>query len=164
MEKEGIEFWLEHFRTESQKNPIGLDCEKPRFSWELHSKKENIFQSAYRIQITDQKGKVKADSARVESKGNVLISLEHFKPEPMTEYNVHVTVWNNLQERAETEGRFETGKLGTGWKASWIEPEQIPTEDSSKGKTMNRQTLFNDPHKGKRFCRIPTGTVHKNSI
>ena len=163
MEKEGTGFWLEHFRTENQKNPIGLDCEKPRFSWELHSKKESIFQSAYQIKVTDQWGNAKADSGRVESKENVLLSLEHFQPEPMTEYNVHITVWNNLQESAEIEGRFETGKLGTEWKASWIEPEQIPTEDSSKGKTMNRQSLFNDPHKG-RFCRIPAGTVHKNSI
>ena len=149
MEKEGTGFWLEHFRTENQKNPIGLDCEKPRFSWELHSKKESIFQSAYQIKVTDQWGNAKADSGRVESKENVLLSLEHFQPEPMTEYNVHITVWNNLQESAEIEGRFETGKLGTEWKASWIEPEQIPTEDSSKGKTMNRQSLFNDPHKGK---------------
>ncbi len=40
------EFRLEHFRTENQKVPMGLDCKNPRFSWELHSQEENVFQSA----------------------------------------------------------------------------------------------------------------------
>lgn len=149
MDRRENSFWLEHFRTESQKDPIGIDCKKPRFSWELHSEKEDIFQSAYRIQITDSSGKEIADSGKIENKENALVDVEELHLEAMTVYFVHVTVWNNLQEVACIDGKFETGKLETAWIASWIEPEQIPTTDSSKGKTMNRKTLFNNPYKDK---------------
>lgn len=142
-------FWLEHFRTENQKNPIGLDCERPRFSWELHSEEKNIFQSAYQIQIADEMGKVIADSKRIESKNNVLVEVKELQLKPMSVYSVRVKVWNNLGECAEIEGEFETGKLGTMWEASWIEPEQVPTEDSTKGKTMSREVLFANPYKDK---------------
>lgn len=146
MDKEGG-FWLERFQTESQDHPIGLDCEEPRFSWELHSDRKNIFQEAYQIRIADCNGNSIADSGKIESDENVLITVDNFHPEPMQRYNVSVRVWNNIQETAETEDWFETGKLGTGWNSGWVEPEQKPTEDSSKGKTMNRQTLFNNPYK-----------------
>ena len=165
------DFWLEHFRTENQKNPIGLDCENPRFSWELHSKKENVFQQAYQIKITDHNGNIVADSGKVTSKNNVLVEVEELQLAPMTVYQVYVKVWNNQQETGEITGSFETGKLGTRWESSWIEPEQIPTVDSAKGKTMSRDTLFNNPYKNKerdfaefqpvQYIRIPFELAEK---
>ncbi len=103
------EFRLEHFRTENQKVPMGLDCKNPRFSWELHSQEENVFQSAYQIKITDPKGNVVAETGKVTDKNNVLVEVKDLQLAPMTAYQVYVKVWNDRQETAEIIGSFETG-------------------------------------------------------
>jgi alpha-L-rhamnosidase len=36
-------------RTEYIKNPLGLDVDKPRFSWILQSEANNTVQSSYRL-------------------------------------------------------------------------------------------------------------------
>ncbi len=142
-------FKLENLLIENQKNPIGLDCENPRISWELHSEKKDVFQTAYQIVITDTSGMKAADTGKIFDDTNTLVVASGIHLKPMTVYCVKVSVWNNYEEEAEIKEEFETGRLGFPWAASWIEPEQIPTVDSAEGKTMNRETLFNDPHKGR---------------
>ncbi len=41
--------------TENQTNPIGLDVQQPRFSWQLVSEQRNISQTAYEITVSDSK-------------------------------------------------------------------------------------------------------------
>ena len=47
---------------EYHENPIGIDVEKPRFSWQLLSNKENISQSAYEIRVADSHQKLNKKS------------------------------------------------------------------------------------------------------
>ena len=141
-------FKLENLLIENQKNPIGLDCENPRISWELCSEKKDVFQTAYQIVIIDKSGMKAADTGRISDDTNTLVVVPGVRLEPMKAYCVQVSAWNNYEEKAEIQEEFETGRMGLPWAASWIEPEQIPTVDSAEGKIMNRETLFNDPHKG----------------
>lgn len=140
-------FQLQNLLTENQRHPLGIDCENPRFSWQLVSEKSNLFQTDYQIQVKDSSGNIVADTGKVRDDNNVLLEIPGLKLYPRTKYEVNVNAWNNYGEEASIKGTFETGKMGEKWVASWIEPDQIPTADSSEGKEMNRQTLFNNPYK-----------------
>lgn len=39
-------------RTEYQRNPLGLDAARPRFSWKMGSDRTDTVQDAYQIQVT----------------------------------------------------------------------------------------------------------------
>lgn len=165
-----MEFRLQNLLTENQNRPLGIDCENPRFSWQLSSEKKNLFQTDYQIQVKDSVGNILADTGKVRSGCNVLVEVPGLNLNPRTEYKVNVNAWNNYGERASIEDTFETGKMGENWEASWIEPDQIPTADSSEGKEMNRQTLFNNPYKNSerdfaefqpvKYIRIPFSTYN----
>ena len=38
-------------------NPIGIDVQKPRLSWQIESTAQNVLQTAYEIKVTDQIGR-----------------------------------------------------------------------------------------------------------
>jgi alpha-L-rhamnosidase len=40
-------------------NPLGIDVQKPRLSWQMVSAEENMLQTAYEIKVTDQTSKGK---------------------------------------------------------------------------------------------------------
>jgi len=55
--------WL---RVENMEKPMGIDTDKPRFSWIILSDKQNVKQTAYQIIVSTDKGEV-WNSGRVES-------------------------------------------------------------------------------------------------
>ena len=55
--------WL---RVENLEKPLGIDTDKPRFSWIILSDKQDVKQIAYQIIVTTDKGEV-WNSGRVES-------------------------------------------------------------------------------------------------
>lgn len=114
----------ENLLIEYMKNPLGLDEEKPRFSWKLKSDNSNVFQQAYRIVVDGV-----WDSGRVESAKSSHIEYAGEKLMPKTHYNVKAKVWDNHGEESEwMTGGFETGFLGENlWKAKWLVPEVTET-------------------------------------
>ena len=97
-------------------NPIGIDIEKPEFSWKLVSDEENTRQTAYRIIVGDV-----WNSGRVESDSSVFVKYDGGVLKPKTRYDVCVTVWDNNGESAEISGYFETGLMSwKNWKGRWI--------------------------------------------
>lgn len=111
--------------TEYQECPIGLDEAVPRFSWEMRSVEQNVFQHAYRIQIkTDENNEIVWDTGKIISDRASGVAYEGFPLQACTRYHVHLQVWDQRDEKAQTDGWFETGLMNpdiSAWEgAQWI--------------------------------------------
>lgn len=108
---------------EYQKNPLGLDEKKPRFSWLLEADEKNTIQTACRIQVWREEICV-WDSQRLETRESKGICYEGEALEPCTFYQVKVVVWDNHGNEGERDTFFETGLMNPemdAWEgAEWI--------------------------------------------
>lgn len=102
---------IKEFVVEHQNKPVGIDCEKPRFGWKLCSTQKNVMQSAYRICVYKD-GNLEGDTEKVETEESIEVEIPGWRTKPMTEYQVHVTVWDNYGNCESAEATFETGRLG----------------------------------------------------
>lgn len=122
---------LKDLRIEYRKNPVGLDVEKPRFSWKLESDQKNVLQTAYMIIVKENDDSVVWNTGKVNSDQSVLIEYEGQSLKATTNYKVQVKVWDNKGEQDVVEGYFETGLLsGTAFKAKWI-THNFPEEEKA---------------------------------
>lgn len=110
---------LENLSVEHQINPIGIDCEKPRFGWVLLNDMRDTVQTAYRIIVTSENGD-KVDTGKIFSEDSIEVIVKKLKVEPKTRYEVSVTVWDNHGNIASSIVGFETGFLGEEWKSEWL--------------------------------------------
>ena len=100
------------FQVEYLDSPIGLDCEKPRFSWKMKTDRQGIFQQAYRIEVTALKDSaVVWDTGRVESDQSNEIYYEGSALRPCTRYRVCLCVWDDAGRLGKEETFFETGLM-----------------------------------------------------
>ena len=116
--------------TENQTNPIGLDVQQPRFSWQLVSDQRNISQTAYEITISASKGTA-WKSGKIMSDRSVQVPYAGAALQSGKKYTWEVRVWdNNGKPSAWSElGSFQTALLSAAdWNAKWIEADFI--EDS----------------------------------
>src|SRR6185436_16684892 len=123
--------------TENQTNPIGLDVQLPRFTWQLVSEQRNISQAAYEITVSGSKGTV-WKSGKVSSDRSVQVPYAGTALQSGKKYTWEVRVWdNNGKTSAWSEPAFfQTAFLNSSdWKAKWIEADLI--EDS-----INRPALY----------------------
>ncbi len=123
---------------EYHQNPIGLDVEKPRFSWQLLSEGQNVLQTAYEIRVADfpeNLGKKRAQiwaSGKIESDKSVNVEYGGPALESMQRAYWQVRVWDNSGKVSGwSEPAFwETGILKPElWTASWI---TLPDEEKTK--------------------------------
>lgn len=129
-----------HLRTEALENPIGMDVEKPVFSWTMENGDERgVLQTAYEIGVFGDAGHTERiwSSGRQESDACIDIPYEGDALKASTRYYWRVTVWDNKGNEASSEENayFETGLLGGGWNgAQWIKATTYPgTGDTSTG-------------------------------
>lgn len=117
---------LAGLKVEYTANPIGIDVEKPRFSWQMVAEdgQRGVYQSAWQIVVSDQEGKVSWDSGKNE--GSVSIGIE-YSGTPLkarTRYNWKLTVWDHAGHGITGESWFETGLMNpeiSAWSdAQWI--------------------------------------------
>ena len=110
-------------------NPIGIDIQKPRFSWQMLNEGTNIAQSAYEIRVATSvanlsksknllwsSGKVMSDqSTHVEYAGAALKSMQRaYWQVRIWDNNKKVSAWSEPQY-------WEIGILeNASWKANWI--------------------------------------------
>ena len=121
---------VQNLTVENLRDPIGLDVQKPRFSWQLVSELRNQSQSAYEVKLSSENkliwdsGKINSDSSvHVEYKGPIFSSN--------TKYNWQVRVWDQSGKASawSSPAYFRTGLFQEAdWKAKWISPGFI--EDS----------------------------------
>ena len=110
-------------RTEYMKNPLGLDVDKPRFSWILKSEANNTVQSSYRIIIKEMRtdGKIVWDSGLIADDQSIHIEYSGEALKPMSRYDITVQVQDNHNDCAENSGWFETGLMSyQNLQAEWI--------------------------------------------
>lgn len=110
-------------------NPLGIDILQPRFSWNISGNSRGIYQSAYRIIVTDQKealqdGKGKMwDTDKVPSDKLINVVYQGSTLKSDQTYYWSVCVWNQYGEQS---AWSEPAIVHTGlftaadWEAKWI--------------------------------------------
>lgn len=115
---------IQDLKVEYIKEPLGVDVGKPRFSWQMHSKEQGCFQTAYRIIVTDEKRKEVWNSGKVDSDISLNIEYAGISLEPSTKYHWEVVVWDQKKKPCSASSWFETGLMNKGiegWSgAKWI--------------------------------------------
>lgn len=117
--------------TEQMHNPVGLDAEKPRFTWQLQSDRRDVLQTAYEIRVGEdlealKKGKKTTwSSGKIASGQSVMVAYSGPALEAGKRYHWQVRVWDN-QENASawSEPAFWQNGLmkPANWRATWIGP------------------------------------------
>jgi len=118
---------------ENLKNPIGIDIQQPRFSWQLISPLRNQYQTSYRILVSTSLEKIHQDigdawdSKRIKSEKSILIPYEGKKLEPATKYWWKVKVWDS---KGRSSGWSEISTFTTGLfnEKQWLEAKWIGYE------------------------------------
>jgi len=109
-------------------NPICIDIQKPRLSWQMLSAENNVLQSAYEIKVSDQlaKGREIWNSGKVKSAQSVNVTYEGPALKSMQRVIWQVRVWDNNNKASQwsSPATWEMGILEPeSWKASWISLE-----------------------------------------
>jgi alpha-L-rhamnosidase len=134
--------------VELEKNPVGLDISKPRFSWKLSPEagKRGQMQTAFRILIATMPELLKEgaadvfDSKKVSSDECVLVDVLQNPLNPRTNYYWTVKIWDETGTAGDYAGpeRFDTGyfdldewtKDGAMWLESPVKPRQTESVES----------------------------------
>ena len=119
-------------RCEYRENPVGIDVQIPRISWQLASEARGVMQEAYRLQVS--KGdtafeKLVWDSGKVESDKSIHVEYAGENLESGARYYYRIKAWDNKGNTSEWSGAayWEMGLLKkSGWKARWITPQDTP--------------------------------------
>ncbi|MBT2720528.1 family 78 glycoside hydrolase catalytic domain [Bacillus sp. ISL-46] len=134
-----IETRLADLKVEYRSNPLGIDSEKPRFSWEMVSSLRGQKQTAYQLIVATSPEKLTPNAADVWNSGKVVsdksVAVEYggspFKAS--TRYYWTVVVWDKDGKQIETNSTyFETGLLSTNGVAGWDEAKWISIDSSEK--------------------------------
>ncbi|NBB76064.1 MAG: alpha-L-rhamnosidase, partial [Bacteroidetes bacterium] len=109
--------------------PVGLDVEYPRFSWIPVSNKRGAEQSAYRILVSNDPGKIEDlegdlwDSGKVVSSETIHILYEGPALKSVEDYYWRVQIWDELGEASEWSHiqHFSTGLIHQDeWIGKWV--------------------------------------------
>ena len=107
-----------------QINPIGIDVEKPDFSWKLKSESRKRYQKAYQIIVWSENTTDTCwSSGKVISDNNILVKYAGKPLKPISLYKWKVRIWDNNGKASfwSQEQHFSTGLLSEDdWKAAWI--------------------------------------------
>lgn len=125
---------------EYHENPIGIDVEKPRFSWQLLSEEQNVKQSAYEIRVADTQKNLAKKSGLIWTSGKITgdksVNIEYAGPalKSMQRAYWQVRVWDNNGKASDWSqpAFWEMGILEPEtWTASWITlKDEVQTKDS----------------------------------
>ena len=116
---------IQHLLTENLTNPIGLDVQQPRFSWQLISDKRNIIQTAYELKVSADKGSL-WKTGKVNSNQSVQVTYAGNALQSGKKYTWQVRVWDNNGKTSpwSEAAFFQTALFNVSdWKAKWIEAD-----------------------------------------
>lgn len=110
--------------VEYEENPIGIDVERPRFSWQIESSEYDMSQKAYQILVADEFGNEVWNSGKVESSISLNITYDGMPLQARTLYNWKLKVWISTDKIISSESSFETGlmnpSINAWYNAKWI--------------------------------------------
>lgn len=119
---------IQNVTCEFVKSPISIDCQHPRFSWEISAEENNVFQTAWQIIVRNEENEIVWDSGVLDGSDTTDISYQGEKLRSTTVYNYQISAWTNTREMILSEKNyFETAFLdASDWKAQWMEPDPLP--------------------------------------
>lgn len=103
-----------------QTAPLLIKEASPRFGWQLEGQ-QGTMQSAYALEVTDDKGELVWQSGKVSSAASQLVPYAGEALLPMHTYRWRVRVWNE-QDEASRWSRYAT--FGTAPTTEWLEKSQ----------------------------------------
>ena len=111
---------LEDLRVERKTEPVGIDVQRPRFSWVVESRERGTEQRSYRLRVT-QAGREVWDSGTVRSDASSDVEYRGPALESATRYDWRVDVKTNAGDASERSS-FRTGlSAAADWAGStWI--------------------------------------------
>jgi alpha-L-rhamnosidase len=125
---------------EYHENPIGIDIEKPRLSWQMNSDSQNVMQTAYEIRVANSKKNLQGgknliwSSGKIEDDQSVNVVYGGPKLNSMQRVYWQVRVWNNKNKVSSwsSPAFWEMGIFDNSlWTASYIAMDDITTEKKS---------------------------------
>src|SRR5688500_13206953 len=113
---------------ENKSNPVTVDEQKPRFSWQLVSPERNVMQTAYEIRVATDPGQLTSGRNLVWNTGKVAggqsVHVPYSGPALASAkyYFWQVRVWDNKTKVSawSTPASWQMGLKPGDWKASWI--------------------------------------------
>lgn len=128
---------ITNLRCEQLKNPLGIDVEQPRFSWQLESKQRNVMQTSYQVIVSSSEQKLNAgqgdiwNSGAVNSSQSIQVAYAGEALRPGTKYFWKILVTTNKGKATGGGGNyFSTGLDKETWKAKWIGYDKASPWDS----------------------------------
>ena len=115
-----LDFLPYDLRVEYLKSPIGIDVEKPRFSWKIQSNTKGETQTAYQITVFMSGNNDPVWTTR-KIVSPQMVGIEYTGPTlmPGTVYLWNLTTWNkDGRESLTIQSRFSTGI--NEWQGKWI--------------------------------------------
>ena len=125
---------LIQLKVEYRVNPLGIDREKPRFSWRMDSGEPEQYQTAYQLLVASDPAYLTDGSADVWNSGRVdsgqSAAVIYAGPAllPSTRYYWKVIVWDQGNNPIDSGAGsyFETGLKSTDGAAGWMGPGGLP--------------------------------------
>jgi alpha-L-rhamnosidase len=147
---------LKNLRCENRINPIGIDIQKPRFSWQLVSNQRGVEQTTYEIRVGFKSGKNDVwNSGNVTSGQSVFVPYSGNALQSGETYYWQVKISDNKGETSDWSEKayWQMGLLQpTDWKAKWIEstseadtvngPALLFRKEFSSAKKISTATVF----------------------
>ena len=117
-------------RCENKVNPINVDTQSPRFSWQIVSDEHDVFQTWYRIVVKNGE-QTCWDSGKVESGQTFAVRYEGTPLVSREAYSWDIEAGLNTGEVLRSEEQtFETVLFAPSeWHAAFIEPDKLPGLD-----------------------------------
>jgi len=135
---------ITRLKTENRVNPIGLEEQQPRFSWQLQSTERNVMQQAYEIRVGDAPNKNNVwQSGKVNSTESHLVPFSGTNLASAKKYFWQVRVWDNHghASRWSEVAYWQTAFLrDSDWQAQWIQSAS-PEEDTNQPSPLLRKTF-----------------------
>ena len=129
-------------QCEFRENPLGIDVNTPRLSWQLGDTVRGSRQTAYQIIVATDLKRLSADEADVWNSGKVDSGKSHLVDfsgpvlKSSTRYYWAVRIWNHQDKPSafSSPAWWETGLLSNAdWKAKWIGREVSNSEPENPG-------------------------------
>ena len=126
-----------NLKCEYKVNPLGIDIEKPRFSWIIESAQRGVNQSAFQILVSSDLKKLDEnmpdlwDSQKVSSDKSIQIQYAGNPLQSNQKYFWKVKIWDQNGKVYSSESSYWTTGLfkESDWKAKWIGLDKAVGED-----------------------------------
>jgi alpha-L-rhamnosidase len=115
-----------NLKVEYTTTPIGIDVEKPRFSWQMEAEKDGSYQTAYQIIVTNESKQIVWNSGRNSSDLSLNIPYAGMRLQARTRYHWKLIVWDQHKKEHTAASWFEMGLMNpdpglSAWNgARWI--------------------------------------------